>query len=432
MVRRAVALVIALSACREPSDPGPAVEVGYYAAAPSTKLDVLFQIDNSASVDHLHASLAASLPPLLAHIDHLDLHIGVITSDMGTSGSIGDPASPIGSVGQGGCADRGDDGALQTSGAAVNDLYIVDEDDGLGGRRRNYNGELASVLGQMVRLGSGGCGFEQPLAATRRALVSDANTGFARNDANLLVVMLMDEDDCSVVDPQIFGPASATLGPLQSFRCTRFGVECDQSLDDVGSKTGCRASASPYIEDVGTFVDALRVVRGHPARVGVAAIAGPPDVAVELRASPGGGGSQDLALAHACRWDDGLGGNVADPAVRVAAVIEQLAPNSAFSSVCSEDFSTQVADIARVADGLYGITCLDPALFGPEPQCSVVLESLDGSTPLSLCPAPGDCIEIVGDPDACGDRPRLVVNIAAPRADQFVRAHCRLAGGAAM
>jgi len=35
----------------------------------------------------------------------------------------------------------------------------------------------------------------------------------------LAVVILADEDDCSVSDPTFFDPSSATLGPLQSFRC---------------------------------------------------------------------------------------------------------------------------------------------------------------------------------------------------------------------
>jgi hypothetical protein len=40
-------------------------------------------------------------------------------------------------------------------------------------------------------------------------------------------VIIADEDDCSVRDPALLGPDSQQLGPLQSFRCTQFGVVCD-------------------------------------------------------------------------------------------------------------------------------------------------------------------------------------------------------------
>ncbi|MGE0403799.1 MAG: hypothetical protein AB7T06_44235 [Kofleriaceae bacterium] len=130
----------------------------------------------------------------------------------------------------------------------------------------------------MVRVGSGGCGYEQPLAATKRALAHAANTGFVRNEALLLVVMLMDEDDCSVREISFFGPTSNDLVPLSSFRCTRMGVECDEPIDEVGEETSCRPRSTPYLDNVSSFVEAMRIVRGDPARVAVAAIAGPPDV----------------------------------------------------------------------------------------------------------------------------------------------------------
>jgi hypothetical protein len=54
-----------------------------------------------------------------------------------------------------------------------------------------------------------------------------ANAGFLRPGATLGVIFLTDEDDCSVRSPTLFSPANAVLGPLESFRCTRFGVTCE-------------------------------------------------------------------------------------------------------------------------------------------------------------------------------------------------------------
>ena len=43
----------------------------------------------------------------------------------------------------------------------------------------------------------------------------------------------------------LFGPDSATYGPLGSFRCTQFGLRCDAALDTPGGKTGCVPRAKP-------------------------------------------------------------------------------------------------------------------------------------------------------------------------------------------
>ena len=40
-------------------------------------------------------------------------------------------------------------------------------------------------------------------------------------------MILADEDDCSVGDSAFFGGDTSQLGALQSFRCFRFGVQCD-------------------------------------------------------------------------------------------------------------------------------------------------------------------------------------------------------------
>jgi hypothetical protein len=438
-------VALALCACREQPDPQPTIAVASYATVSTRKLDMLFQIDGTNGGELWQFGLRASFQRLIDGLSTLDgglpdLHIGVVSSDLGTSATMGDPAPDVGSIGQGGCGGRGHDGALLTTGAPVQGTYLIDEDEG-GLRRKNYTGTLADVFGQMVAPGFGDCGFEQPLAATMRAFTNDANVGFSRPDANLLVVIATDEDDCSVRDPAFFGPESGELGPLQSYRCTRFGLVCDEPLNTTGAKTNCIAREdSQYIESIAPFVERMKAVRGDPARVAVAAIAGPPVLAsessdllstprgidVELRTPPVGS-DPILALGHSCMTEDAGGIHVADPGVRIAQAIDALAPNSTFDSVCTGNFDPIVDHIAQLTRSLYGITCLDPARVGAVPECNVTLESADGEAPLSLCPAAQDCFEIVEDTAACGDRPRLVVHVAAPVADQFVRARCVIA-----
>ena len=54
----------------------------------------------------------------------------------------------------------------------------------------------------------------------------EVTAAFFRPEANLAIVILADEDDCSLLDPALLG-TSAELGPLSAFRCFEHGVVCD-------------------------------------------------------------------------------------------------------------------------------------------------------------------------------------------------------------
>src|SRR5690606_31495398 len=140
-------------------------------------------------------ALAAAFPQMIDVLGQLDgglpnLHIGVVTSDMGTSTPAGIGPS-VGSGGTGGCAGTGDDGVLRTV-PGMTEAFLSDVDDE-GTRVRNFTGELRDVFGELAQVPYG-CGFEQHLAAMRRALEQPANAGFLRPEANLAVVILADED----------------------------------------------------------------------------------------------------------------------------------------------------------------------------------------------------------------------------------------------
>lgn len=68
------------------------------------------------------------------------------------------------------------------------------------GTSRNFTGNLAEVVGCMLDVGTSGCAYTHPLQAARVALTASAapeNVGFLRPDADLLVVFVGAEDDCS-------------------------------------------------------------------------------------------------------------------------------------------------------------------------------------------------------------------------------------------
>ena len=417
-------------------------------AVPNPNLDILFVIDNSGSMAEQQASLAASFPQMIDLLEQLDgglpnLHIGVVTSDLGTSSVNGAPAPGIGTIGIGGCGGAGDDGALHgvpalTSGTFISDVALAD-----GTRQRNYSGALRDVFAEMAQVGAGGCGFEQHLSAMRRALTNPTNAGFLREDANLAVVIIADEDDCSVLDPALFGPDDDVLGPQQSFRCAQFGVQCDpDDMTTPGVKANCEPRAtSSLISDVQPFIDALVAAKGGDERsVMVAGIVGPPEPFEVVYRQVGN--SMQLDLAPSCLFSGPMGPEAAVPAVRLAAFLDAFPGRSTLTSICGPDLSGALTEIGASAKKLVGDPCLDVHNLadaspdpGLQPACEVieVRDSAPGApTVLPTCgPGASDCFEIAADPVVCPSAPEnLRVRVrrgSAPAADTWTHVRCQLA-----
>lgn len=195
-------------------------------------IDILFVIDNSGSMREEQDSLAGNFNRFINVLNNIEgglpnVHIGVVSTDVG--------AGPFG-IDK--CSGDGDSGNLQAQpqGAcnAPDDQFIVDLAREDGSRDTNYTGDLADVFSCIAQLGTGGCGFEQPLESMYRALNGNAtNNGFLREDAFLAVIIISDEDDCSTENTQMFNTDASLdridsdLGFLSSFRCFEFGVQCE-------------------------------------------------------------------------------------------------------------------------------------------------------------------------------------------------------------
>ncbi|MFT3923301.1 MAG: hypothetical protein QM778_12275 [Myxococcales bacterium] len=179
------------------------------------KLDLLFVIDNSGSMAQEQLKLAEQIPGLLRSLTMgqaadgstfmpmRDIHVGVVTSDMGLSGSqLQLPPS---------CLGFGDDGVLRKGGASCSSAapsgYLSYTPE-----QNNFEQTLTD-LSCLAAVGTSGCGFEQQLEAMYKALAPASvktfgqgtaghgdleNQGFLRADAALAIVQLSDEEDCSV------------------------------------------------------------------------------------------------------------------------------------------------------------------------------------------------------------------------------------------
>jgi len=431
-------LVIFLVACTSRDViVGDLQEVTTLKAVPDRDLDILFVVDNSPSMIEEQQSLASSFPRMIDILGTLDdglpnLHIGVVTSDLGTSGSLTPPAPPVGAVGNGGCADTGMAGNLvQVSGMTERFLSDIAAPDGT--RTTNFTGELRDAFGTLALVGDLGCGFEQHLGAMRSALDNNpTNAGFLRPDANLAVVILADEDDCSVADSAFFG-TDPSLGPLQSFRCFDYGVQCDG--DDPrtpGAKTNCHPRpASPYLDEVAPFADFLVNIKVDPRKVMVAGVVGDPaPVAVELTAPPGGG-TPIPTLAHSCSYGGAIGAQTADPAVRLASFVDQFPGRSRMTSICNPDLSDAVADIGVSAKRLMGDPCFATSVYVDTCDVTDIRDSApDAPTHLPSCADGGpDCFEVITDAAACPSTPdhqRVVIHRSSDAAtDTWTHVRCQ-------
>lgn len=435
-----------LSACHSTSVVGGLQEVASMRSIPNRDLDILFVVDSSPSMADKQVRLAAAFPQMIDVLSQVDggmpnLHIGVVTSDMGTSSSGTAPGPAVGIVGAGGCIGFGDDGKLRQT-PAMSAVFLSDVEGPGGTRIKNYDGDLRDVFGQLARVGDTGCGFEQHLSAMKRALGNPLNAGFLRPTANLAVVIVADEDDCSLSSSALLGPDSPGLGAIQSFRCFRFGVECDQDTNTVGNKSDCiAATASPYVDDLNPFIDALLAAKSDARMLMTAAVVGTPTpVSVQLAPPPGGGPPQPT-LQHSCSFGMPDGADVADPAIRIAEFLDAFPGRNALTSLCSTDLSNPLQMIGQSAARMMGGACLDSSKLadassesGVQPSCEVadIRDSApDAATLLPLCSSgAANCYEIIADPAACpasSDHLRVRIQRATTAAeDSWTYVRCQV------
>jgi hypothetical protein len=430
-----------------PPDADPSyVEVARVPVTANADVDMLFVIDDSPSMLDKQANLKNNFPAFINELNALpgglpNVHIGVVSTDLGTKGADDATAGPGIGSGPGSCMGTGKAGNLQTNGTAlITGMFISDTKNTDNTRTVNYTGSLASAFSAIASLGASGCGFEQPLQAAKQALDNNpANAGFLRPNASLAIITLTDEDDCSISHSTLFGPDTATLGPLQSFRCSRFGVTCDvggqttDAMNTVGTKDQCHSNeTSAYLKSVASYETFFKGLKASQSQILFATLAGNvAPFAVELRTPPGGGAAV-TALAHSCMYNGAVGPEVADPGVRINQLAGRFARNIV-SSICNQDLSTPLVDIARQVRGLVGDTCLTRAIATPY-DCMVHEEVGTVSTPLPACNGGASstnkpCYELVSDVAACsaGSNLRIVVQrLAAPPPNAVVVAACRV------
>jgi hypothetical protein len=356
-------------------------------------VDILFLIDDSQSMKDKQDNLAANFPKFIEVLKTIqgglpNVHIGVVTSDLGAKGADGVTAGAVS-----GCANFGKAGNMQlftantlvSGGPFISDIQPVDLTLP---RSRNYTGKLEDAFALMAKAGATGCGFEQHLEAMKQALQPSnvVNKGFLRDSAFLAVIFIADEDDCSMEHTTLLTPDTSALGPQQSFRCTKYGILCDDSgstttaMEQLGIKTKCHPNdASAYLTKVSGYVDFLKGLKSDPRKVIVAGIMGKTDpFKVEKRAPPNDPKTLFTALAHSCSYTGATGLEVADPPIRLKFFLDQFPNRSTFAQICQQDLSGGLQQIGDLLKTVIGNPCIEGNLAdvdlttpGEQYDCSV-------------------------------------------------------------
>jgi hypothetical protein len=433
MRRAACTALIVLTACLEPPVPlgdGPAAgERALVVEVPpqlSERLDLLFVVDNSETMDDEQMALQMAFERLRGHLGFVaggmpDLHVGVVSTDLG----VGDSEVP-------GCTAEGDGGRLQHTPrigecAAPADAFIRDEVAG-GLRITNYESSLTETFGCISQLGETGCRYEQPLESMRLALDRNHayNTGFLRDDAILAVVFLTNEDDCTAWNPTLYDPALDGAAEGSKYRCFRHGVQClGDDVREEGEFEGCEPRHdSQFMPHVTEYIDFLLdptdngLGKPDPLRqVVVAGMIGDTELgSVEIHLD--GEGEPQLVPACADSETDSI-----YPAVRLQSFLDGFTNGGQISSLCNNEPTGALTSTGREIRKRLGTICLDgpikdadPETAGRQPDCQVLIRWPDPRAPKTELPAcdqpymPDDstaqpCYTIKTGPEMCGDFP---------------------------
>lgn len=286
-----------------------------------TPADILFVVDNSGTMEEEITALKNNIERFVTQLSasELDFQVGIITTDVECN-------LPTKFCGPGGSSDaccfldttvctdedtNGDgkidrsscEGGRLVAAPASNrrifrrpapeerDAWVSDVVSAIDAAKHNlkgssYEGGLEAAYRAI------GCAVGDP-SCTDQA-VKDLNEGFIRPEADLVVIFVTDEDDCSVRDPVAYtrpnNPADLTeqaihfCSPNECY--AHYGAELDQDGDGlqdwadtstlVAQRLRCsgndRQVNPPSLADIGIYVDALATFKGGIHRVRAAGI----------------------------------------------------------------------------------------------------------------------------------------------------------------
>ncbi|UCF47380.1 MAG: hypothetical protein JSU89_09400, partial [Myxococcales bacterium] len=398
---------------------------------PQRALDVLFVVDDSASMLEEQAKLAEQLPRLVSlllsgGVDPSDgstpvgvfpavesLHVAVVTPDLGhstdpmhpyTEGVDFEPSAACeenngtgknGFMQIDGFIDEGSGLTMCTAATPPADTLYLNRSDGTDAE---FVRDVTCITGQTDGIpANAGCGFEQQLESILAQDRNGANAGFSREGALLAVILITDEDDCSTTDPRVFDIAQRDSNPFQGpwvDETTKAEVKFNLRCWEHGTKED---RASDPLQGIERYVNGIASLKADPSQVVFAAITGipeDPDLDRDLFSSdearyeeilahsamqevpnPAEADQQDQRLTPACTA--GAAGD-AMPGRRIVETAKGLAAGNTgigtvVESICADDYAPALnAIVDRIAAALRQL-CL-PRPLNRNSQCLVGCE----------------------------------------------------------
>jgi hypothetical protein len=318
-------------------------------------VDLLLVVDNSRSMQEEQQGLARQLPRLARSLVQgsvadgagfppiRDLHAAVLSTDLG-AGNVADVYR---------CErGSGDDGRFRTRPGVQAEGCPRSYPPYLSYRQGDDVERFARRFSCLARQGTEGCNFEQPLEAALKALTpansptrfaqqtgghgTGPHAGFARPDSLLVVVVLTDEDDCSVADPALFSADAPQYTPNLDLRC---------------------AAHPEALHEVERYVRGFQALRSRPSRLLFATVAGiPPSL------GPASDTDYERLLEHERMQPQGPDRGHLEPSceaeetgraypprrlVRVARGLQRQGSHSMVASLCGNDFAGVVGSLGR-------------------------------------------------------------------------------------
>jgi hypothetical protein len=301
-----------------------------------TPTDILFIIDDSGSMLSKRTELSRNIGGFIDGMAHsgVDYHVGLITTDVECNiperncpGDQVSSNSTSATTSLSCCALAAAAQAPRCSDYDLNGDFKVDYTTCNGGRLRAPRGLAATWLppspataskwvddfsATLMNLGCEGSGLESGLEAARRAVscsvngfnpnaldvcpslaIAQLNAGFVRPQADLVLIFVSDEDDCSFLQPSVYArpPNSASILDQAAHLCSPqecyayYGADTDgnglQDWIEPGSPTGalltCPGSGPnmpsnlrrvnpPRPEAVATYLQAFVAAKGGDVR----------------------------------------------------------------------------------------------------------------------------------------------------------------------
>ena len=341
-------------------------------------VDVLFVIDDSNSMAEEQASLRREIPLLIEGLTNppLDengqprwaavesLRVGIVTTNMG---SVGYPETRrLPSV----CQQNsyfGDNGELRETCSETSGVLSWQAGDSVA----DFAGRVACVADAGIE----GCGLEMPLLAATEGIMAGGEA-FPREDSLLAIVVLSDEEDCSLADPNTFF-ATGDSGVQLNQRCSR---EPGLLLSIDAIVEGLTGERDP---DKLLFA-ALVGVPDHMDDLSFDALLALPEMQYRYM-------GEGTGLEVACeRSVGGVSEGSATPGRRYLEIAKQL-EGSLVRSICAESYQPAIAELTARIGGRIGFICANRNLT-PDADGAVVC----------------DVIETLPEGEVCSDYPARV------------------------